>query len=239
MPLRLVDGVGTERKWRMIGCVTMNCKYWDGKICTSKFEVCIYQTDDEDCECRVPLRAEIEKLQAELEAVKEFHKNYEERSRGYVRTIEAELSAEKLMAKAGKGVADELQAELEKKKEEIEFYETRSVPANTPGIVCLCGSTRFMDAFFDAGWDFTLKGYIVLSVGVCKHAKDHGGEALGQEVADKLDELHLRKIDLADSVYVLNVKGYIGDSTRKEIEYAKFKDKPIRYFEALKETKDD
>lgn len=98
-------------------------------------------------------------------------------------------------------------------------------------IVCLCGSTRFMDAFFDAGWEFTLKGYIVLSVGVCKHAEHHGAEALGQDVVDKLDELHLRKIDLADEVMILNVDGYIGESTRKEIEYAKLLGKPINYLE--------
>jgi hypothetical protein len=123
-----------------------------------------------------------------------------------------------------------LEAELEKLNE---LLETRTVPLDTPEIVCLCGSTRFMDAFFDAGWYFTLKGYIVLSVGVCKHAKDHGGEALGQEVADMLDELHLKKIDLADFVYVLNVDGYIGESTAKEVEYAKAKNKPIQYLEPI------
>ena len=100
-----------------------------------------------------------------------------------------------------------------------------------PKIICLCGSTRFMEAFFEAGWDFTLQGYIVLSVGVCKHAEHHGAEALGQDVADRLDELHLRKIDLADEVFVLNVGGYIGSSTRKEIDYAKGLNKPIRYLE--------
>lgn len=104
---------------------------------------------------------------------------------------------------------------------------------NKPLIVCLCGSTRFMNEFFDAGWAFTLKGYIVLSVGVCKHAEHHGGEALGQEVADMLDELHLRKIDLADEVFILNVGGYIGDSTRKEIEYAQKQNKPILYLEPI------
>ncbi len=119
-----------------------------------------------------------------------------------------------------------------------DLLKTRSVPLGTPTIVCLCGSTRFMEAFFDAGWRFTLEGKIVLSIGVCKHAEDHGGEALGQDVADRLDELHFRKIDLADEVYVLNVDGYIGESTRKEIEYAKSKDKPIRYLQAL-EAKND
>lgn len=103
-----------------------------------------------------------------------------------------------------------------------------------PKIVCLCGSTRFMEAFFEAGWDFTLKGYIVLSIGVCKITdKDgaHGAEALGKDVAERLDELHLRKIDLADEVFVLNVGGYIGESTGKEIAYAQKIGKPISYLE--------
>ena len=101
-----------------------------------------------------------------------------------------------------------------------------------PKIVCLCGSTRFMDAFFETGWDETLAGNIVLSVGVCKHVDaggGHGGEMLGQDVADKLDELHLRKIDLADEVIVLRVNGYVGPSTSKEIKYAESQSKPIRY----------
>ncbi len=112
--------------------------------------------------------------------------------------------------------------------------QVRTLEAEKKGktkIVCLCGSTRFMQAFFDAGWDFTLKGYIVLSVGVCKHAEHHGAEALGGNVAEKLDELHLRKIDLADEVFVLNVDGYLGKSTIKEIEYAIDKNKPISYLE--------
>jgi hypothetical protein len=90
-----------------------------------------------------------------------------------------------------------------------------------------------MAEFFEAGWQFTLLGKIVLSIGVCKHAKDHGGEALGQDVADKLDELHLRKIDMCDFVYVLNVNGYIGHSTHKEIDYAIKTGKPIRYLEPI------
>ena len=98
-----------------------------------------------------------------------------------------------------------------------------------PKIVCLCGSTRFMEMFFDAGWVYTLKSHIVLSVGVCKTSKDHAGEALSQDVADMLDKLHLRKIDLSDFVHVLDVDDYIGNSTRKEIEYAKKIGKPIKY----------
>ena len=104
-------------------------------------------------------------------------------------------------------------------------------PSGFPEIVCLCGSTRFMDEFHSANWELTLAGYIVLSVGVCKHAEHHGAEALGQDVAEKLDELHKRKIDLSNFVMVLNVGGYIGESTRSEIEYAKSQGKMIVYLE--------
>ena len=104
--------------------------------------------------------------------------------------------------------------------------------AERPRIVCLCGSTRFMETFFEEGWRLTLEGVIVRSVGVCKHADSHGGEALGQDVADRLDELHLRKIDLADEVRILNVGGYIGSSTRKELEYARRCGKPVTFLEA-------
>ena len=102
-----------------------------------------------------------------------------------------------------------------------------------PAIACLCGSTRFMETFFEVGWGLTLLGKIVLSVGVCKHAKDHGAEALGPDVVAKLDELHLRKIDLADEVWVLNVGGYIGESTAREIAYAIETGKPVNYLEPL------
>lgn len=105
-------------------------------------------------------------------------------------------------------------------------------PLNTlPQIVCLCGSTRFWDTFHESAWQLTLDGYIVLSIGVCKHAEDHGGEAIGPEIAAKLDELHLRKIDLSDWVLILNVEGYIGESTQKEIEYAQQHGKKIVYLE--------
>jgi hypothetical protein len=108
-----------------------------------------------------------------------------------------------------------------------------------PKIVVLCGSTRFMEAFQEANLRETIEGNIVLSVG-CNTKSDaelflekHGGQmgALKQ----RLDELHKRKIDLADEVLVLNVSGYIGESTRSEIEYATARRKLIRYLEPLAE----
>jgi hypothetical protein len=109
------------------------------------------------------------------------------------------------------------------------------IRANRPKIVCLCGSTRFMEQFFDSGWDETMKGNIVLSVGVNLKMETpdggHVGEALGPEIKEMLDDLHKRKIDLADEILVLNVDGYIGESTRSEIDYAKAHGEPVRYLD--------
>lgn len=103
-----------------------------------------------------------------------------------------------------------------------------------PKIVCLCGSTRFYQEFQELNYKETMKGNIVLSVGFYPHAsKEMHGESIGitQEQKIRLDELHKRKIDLADEVIVINKGGYIGESTRSEIEYAKKIGKPIVYLE--------
>lgn len=96
-------------------------------------------------------------------------------------------------------------------------------------IVCLCGSTRFSEAFREANLRETLAGKIVLSVG-CDTKSDQG---LGLTDADKatLDLLHLDKIDLADEVLVLNLGGYVGDSTRREVLHALARRKVIRWLE--------
>lgn len=103
-----------------------------------------------------------------------------------------------------------------------------------PKVVCLCGSTRFYEEFQKANYIETMAGRIVLSVGFYPHAElvAHGS-AVGCTAEQKtaLDELHKRKIDLADEVLVLNVGGYIGDSTRSEIAYAIACKKPVRYIE--------
>lgn len=103
-----------------------------------------------------------------------------------------------------------------------------------PGITVLCGSTRFYDEYQQAYYDLTMQGRIVLSVGFYPHAKtEHGhGEGVGHDSQEKvaLDELHKRKIDLADEVLVVSDEsGYYGDSTRSEIEYARLHGKPVRF----------
>lgn len=105
---------------------------------------------------------------------------------------------------------------------------------NKPRIVCLCGSTRFHKQFVEHNYLETMAGKIVLSVGFYPHAANEvHGEGIGitEEQKHALDELHKRKIDLADEVLVLNVGGYIGSSTRSEILYAGAEGKPIRYLE--------
>jgi len=106
-----------------------------------------------------------------------------------------------------------------------------------PKIICLCGSTRFYDAFQEANYKLTMQGKIVLSVGFYPHSqtKAHGQEVgFTEKQKVELDELHKRKIDLADEVFVLNVGGYIGSSTRSEIIYALEQGKKITYLEKIK-----
>lgn len=102
-----------------------------------------------------------------------------------------------------------------------------------PRIVCLCGSTRFWKEFQEASLRETLAGKIVLSIGAASgtDAEHFGGlpEEEYAKVKARLDELHLRKIDLADEVLVLNVGGYVGKSTGDEIRYAVQHHKPVRF----------
>lgn len=103
-----------------------------------------------------------------------------------------------------------------------------------PRIVCLCGSTRFYDAFQEANLTETLAGNIVLSVGFYSHSSERAhGRFLecGAEQHAQLNELHKRKIAMSHEVLILNVGGYVGEGLRDEIEYAKSLGKPIRWLE--------
>lgn len=103
-------------------------------------------------------------------------------------------------------------------------------------VITLCGSTRFKDAFMEAEKRLTLDGNIVISVGLFGHSGDNEvWEGMDEDTLTKtklmLDDMHKRKIDMSDEIYVINVGGYIGDSTRSEIEYAKRTGKDIQYLE--------
>jgi len=104
-------------------------------------------------------------------------------------------------------------------------------------IITLCGSTRFKDEINNANARLTMEGDLVISLGVFGHVDmpDHDWTTNGNADKRMLDELHKRKIDLADEIYVVNVGGYIGESTRGEIEYAREHGKVVRYLERPKE----
>ena len=98
-------------------------------------------------------------------------------------------------------------------------------------VITLCGSTRFKEQFYEAQKRLTLEGNIVISVGLFGHSGDN--EVWSEGTKEMLDDMHKRKIDMADSIYVINVGGYIGESTRSEIEYAKKNGKAIEYLEPV------
>lgn len=104
------------------------------------------------------------------------------------------------------------------------------------GVITLCGSTRFKNEFMEAQKRLTLEGNIVISVGLFGHSGDQEvwenmDEGTLTKTKEMLDDMHKRKIDMADSIYVINVGGYIGNSTKSEIEYALSHGKTVRYLE--------
>ena len=100
-------------------------------------------------------------------------------------------------------------------------------------VITLCGSTRFKDAFLEAQKQLTLKGNIVISVGLFGHSGDN--EVWIEGTKEMLDDMHLRKIDMADEIFVINVGGYIGESTNREIAYAEKTGKKVNYMEPTQE----
>lgn len=96
-------------------------------------------------------------------------------------------------------------------------------------VITLCGSTRFKEEFLEVQKRLTLEGSIVISVGLFGHSGDD--EVWDEGVKEMLDDMHKRKIDMADEIFVINKGGYIGSSTKSEIEYAKTNGKPVRYLE--------
>lgn len=102
-----------------------------------------------------------------------------------------------------------------------------------PEIVCIYGSTRFADEMHAVNRELTLDGAIVLAPGVFAHHEGREDRGTGQEITEEqkaaLDALHLRKIDLADRVLVVDPGGYIGESTSREIAYARATGKPVSF----------
>ena len=103
-----------------------------------------------------------------------------------------------------------------------------------PEIVCICGSTRFVNEMRAANRDLTLAGAIVVAPSVSMGAENHeADELLTNEQTTALGALHLRKIDLADRVLVVNPGGYVGESTSREIAYAHATGKPVSFTDPI------
>ncbi len=105
-------------------------------------------------------------------------------------------------------------------------------------VITLCGSTRFRDEFIEAQKRLTLGGNIVISVGLFGHSGDNEvwenmDEGTLTKTKEMLDDMHKHKIDMSDEIYIINVGGYIGDSTRSEIEYAEATGKTVHYLEEI------
>ena len=98
-------------------------------------------------------------------------------------------------------------------------------------VITLCGSTRFKDQFLEQQKRLTLEGNVVISVGLFGHSGDE--EVWKPGMKEMLDKMHLQKIDMADEIFVINVGGYIGESTRREIAHAEQAGKPVRYLESI------
>ncbi len=103
-------------------------------------------------------------------------------------------------------------------------------------VITLCGSTRFKDEFLREQKRLTLEGNIVISVGLFGHSGDNEvwesmDEGTLTKTKEMLDDMHKRKIDMADEIFVINVNGYIGESTKSEIAYAESTGKAINYLE--------
>lgn len=105
-----------------------------------------------------------------------------------------------------------------------------------PRVVTLCGSTRFKEAFEQAQLHETLAGKIVLTVGGYLHRDEYVAKLMATNGnKERVDELHLRKIDMSDEILVLNVDNYTGKSTRREIAYAQEHGKRVRWLYPPKE----
>lgn len=109
-----------------------------------------------------------------------------------------------------------------------------TLPKNTSlnkfPIITLCGSTKFKEEFTAVQKELSLKGYLVITVGLFGHSGDN--EVWDKGIKVMLDTMHKHKIDLAEAIYVINPNNYIGESTQSEIEYATLHHKTIYYLES-------
>ena len=153
------------------------------------------------------------------------------------RVLAVQFHPEKLISEGMKPIFDWFVGKCrETAAEEAVLQKESGETKRAYPVVTLCGSTRFTDAFTEVQKRLTLQGYIVISVGLFGHSGDsevweNMDEGTLTATKEMLDDMHKRKIDMADEIYVINVGGYVGSSTRSEIEYAKAHGKTVRFLE--------
>lgn len=104
-------------------------------------------------------------------------------------------------------------------------------------VITLCGSTKFKEEFLRVQKELTLQGNIVISVGLFGHSGDE--EVWEEGTKEMLDDMHKRKIDMANEIFVINKNGYVGSSTKSEISYAKSMGKTVRFLEKFEKKNCD
>jgi hypothetical protein len=98
---------------------------------------------------------------------------------------------------------------------------------SSPEIVALCGSMRFFPRILDVAAELTAAGAIVLSPFKTVPPNEQAGE-----LKQRLDDLHVWKIRLADRVVIVtDASAYMGESTLREKEYAESVGKPVEVVE--------
>ena len=103
---------------------------------------------------------------------------------------------------------------------------------NSIKVATICGSMKFSNEMMKISEELELKrGYAVIQCVYNTEGQKH--EGLDGEM---LDKIHRKKIDISDTIYVVNMNGYIGSSTKSEIEYAKKLGKEILSLEPLERT---
>lgn len=126
---------------------------------------------------------------------------------------------------------------LNEQHDRIEFLRAALAKHPRPEVVCIVGSTRFVEEHSVQRWEMEKKGIVVLGINLLPAGRgfgpDHQADAEGPAVKKMLDELSLSKVAMSDRVFVVNCGGYIGESTKAEIEYAQKLGLPVSYLEPL------
>lgn len=96
-------------------------------------------------------------------------------------------------------------------------------------VITLCGSAKFKKEFFIVQQKLTLEGIIILLPTFFEDCVEVSGSKYSM-----LKDMHIKRIDMSDEIFVINKNGYIGENTKFEIEYSLKIGKKINYLEQIK-----